>query len=117
MKTLNHGVQYFFRYIFDYFWVFCMVLQQNSLPPNKSERSWKVGHQPCPKAEKVVKNKGDNDSNYSWGQSSSPSESGKVWFGWVLWHINPCKLFDASFSTIYDLYTDFEDNIFKWALS
>ena len=24
------------------------------------------------------------------------------WFGWVLWHIDPCRLFNAE-SSIYDL--------------
>ena len=31
-----------------------------------------------------------------------------IWFGWVLWHINHCRLFDAKFSLyIYIKYIGF----------
>ena len=42
-------------------------------------------------------------------------------FGWVLWHINHCKLFNAKSSLYkyikytYDWYTYFVDNILKQA--
>ena len=31
-----------------------------------------------------------------------------IWFGWVLWHINNCKLFNTTFSLyIYIKYIEF----------
>ena len=31
-----------------------------------------------------------------------------IWLGWVLWHINPCRLFNAKFSLyIYIKYIGF----------
>ena len=46
-----------------------------------------------------------------------------IWFGWVLWHINHCRLFNAKsflyiyIKYIYHLETHFVDNILKrvWA--
>ena len=43
-----------------------------------------------------------------------------VWCGWVLWYINPWRLFNAKFCLyiyIYDLSKHFVDNIFKEAWS